>query len=208
MSQCRCVSVVPTEGLCILMRQYYNQVNERELIQLLRERNESAFKQVVEQYRNKVFGTIWNILQDREEAEDSTQEVFIRVFESISSFKEEASLSTWIYRIAVRKALDKLRRKKARLRLHHWLPWWMPQEKRSEGEIHPGISVESKEKMLKLYKAMDSLPERQRLALTLIKIQGMTYEETSRVMLQGIKAIESLVSRGKVNLEKKLKQLE
>ena len=179
-------------------------MNERELIQLLCERDESAFKHLVEQYRNKVFGTVLNIVRDREEAEDSTQEVFIQVFESISSFKQEARLSTWIYRISVRKALDKVRRKKTRQKLHKWLPWWMPQERIIDEDIPFGISVESKEKMLILFKAMDSLPERQRVALTLIKIQGMTYEETSQVMQLGIKAIESLVSRGKENLEKKL----
>ena len=70
------------------MRQYYNPVTETELIQLLCERNENAFRQLVEQYKNKVFSTITNILQDKEEAEDSTQEVFIKVFESISSFKK------------------------------------------------------------------------------------------------------------------------
>ena len=187
------------------MRQYYYQVNERELIQLLCERDESAFRQLVEEFKNKVFGTIFNIVQDREEAEDSTQDVFIQVFESIRFFKMESSLSTWIYRIAVRKALDKLRRRKTRKKLQQLLPWWMPQEKKSE-ENHTDSYIENKEKIGRLYKAMDSLPERQRIAITLIRIQGMTYEETSQVMQLGVKAIESLVSRGKENLEKKLKQ--
>ena len=89
-------------------------MNEQELIQQLRQRDESAFRQLVESYRNKVYNTVLNILQDTSEAEDSAQEVFIQVYESISSFKEESSLSTWIYRIAVRKALDKLRRRNSR----------------------------------------------------------------------------------------------
>ena len=196
-----------TEGIVILMRQYYNQVNERELIQLLRERNEPAFRLLVEQYRNTVFSTVFNILRDKEDAEDSTQEVFIQVFESISSFKQQSSLSTWTYRIAVRKAIDKLRRRKTRQKLQQWLPWWMPQEKKSEESFQQSGSLESKEKLVFLYKAMDALPERQRLALTLIKIQGMSYDETAEIMQAGVKAIESLVSRGKENLEKKLKQL-
>jgi len=66
---------------------------------------------MVENYRNRVYSTVFNILQDREEAEDVAQETFIQVFESVNSFKEQSSLSTWIYRIAVRKALDKIRRR-------------------------------------------------------------------------------------------------
>lgn len=188
------------------MRQYFCQVNETELIQLLCERNELAFKQLVEQYKNKIFSTILNILQDRDDAEDSTQDVFIQVFESINSFKKESSLSTWIYRIAVRKSLDKLRRQKTRKTFHQLLPWWMPQEKGKDERsfFHPGVTLENKEKAEALFNAMKALPERQRIALTLIKIQGISYDEACKIMGLGIKAIESLVSRGKENLEKRL----
>lgn len=181
-------------------------MNETELIQLLCERNEFAFKQLVEQYKNKIYSTILNILQDRAEAEDSTQDVFIQVFESIGSFKKESSLSTWIYTIAVRKAFDKLRRQKTRKTLHQLLPWWMPQEKGKDERtfFHPEVTMENKEKSQALFNAMNSLPERQRIAVTLIKIEGMSYDEASKIMNLGIKAIESLVSRGKENLEKKL----
>ena len=181
-------------------------LNEQELIQLLRQGNEPAFRWLVENYRNRVFHTVLNILQDTKEAEDAAQETFIRVFESIRSFKEESSLSTWIYRIAVRKALDKIRRRKARQRLHQILPWWMPEEKKSTDASfqHPGIVAENKEKAAVLFKAIDSLPEKQKLAFTLIKVQGMNYEEACEIMQQNIKAVESLISRAKVNLQKQL----
>ena len=189
------------------MRQYYNQVNETELIQGLCEHDEAAFRYLVEEYRNKVYSTMVNILQDQEEAEDGAQEVFIQVFESIRSFKNESLLSTWIYRITARKALDKLRRRKTRMRIQTLLPWWMPQEKHKAGTFyHPGATLEHKEKMAALFQAMKTLPERQRIALTLIRIQGMSYEEATEVMELSVKAIESLVSRGKENLEKQLKK--
>ena len=95
-------------------------LNEKELIEQLRQGKEPAFRWLVENYRNRVFHTVLNILQDTKEAEDAAQETFIKVFESIRSFKEESSLSTWIYRIAVHKALDKTRRRKTRQRLHQW----------------------------------------------------------------------------------------
>ena len=181
-------------------------LNEQELIQQLRQGNEPAFRWLVDNYRNRVFHTVLNILQDRDEAEDAAQETFIQVFESISSFKEESSLSTWIYRIAVRKALDKLRRRKTRQRLHKILPWWMPEEKKSEDVSfhHPGIVAENKERSSVLFKAIASLPEKQRLAFTLIKVQGMNYEEACELMQQNIKAVESLITRAKTNLQKLL----
>jgi RNA polymerase sigma factor (sigma-70 family) len=181
-------------------------LNEQELIEQLRQGNEPAFRWLVENYRNRVFHTVLNILQDTKEAEDAAQETFIQVFESIRSFKEESSLSTWIYRIAVRKALDKIRRRKTRQRLHQVLPWWMPDEKKSTDTSfqHPGIVAENKEKAAILFKAIESLPEKQKLAFTLIKVQGMNYEEACEIMQQNIKAVESLISRAKVNLQKQL----
>jgi len=181
-------------------------LSEKELIEQLRQGNEPAFRWLVDQYRNRVFHTVLNILQDSKEAEDAAQETFIQVFESIGQFKEESSLSTWIYRIAVRKALDKIRRRKTRQRLHQVLPWWMPEENKSKDELfhHPGIVAENKEKAAVLFKAIGSLPEKQRLAFTLIKVQGMNYEEACMIMGQNIKAVESLITRARLNLQKLL----
>jgi RNA polymerase sigma factor (sigma-70 family) len=181
-------------------------LNEQELIQQLRQKNEQAFRWLVENYRNRVFHTVLNILQDTKEAEDAAQETFIQVFESVRSFKEESSLSTWVYRIAVRKALDKIRRKKTRQKLRRVLPWWMPEEKKStEASFHhPGIAAENKEKAAVLFKAIEALPEKQKLAFTLIKVQGMNYEEACELMQQNIKAVESLITRAKLNLQKQL----
>ena len=160
----------------------------------------------MEHYRNRVYHTALNILQESKEAEDAAQDTFIQVYESIGSFKEEASLSTWIYRIVTRKALDKIRRRSTRDKLKKILPWWMPDEKRSISEAfhHPGIVAENKEKAAVLFKAIQSLPEKQRLAFTLIKVQGMNYEEACSIMDQNIKAVESLITRARLNLQKQL----
>ena len=153
-----------------------------------------------------MYNTVLNILQQEEEAEDAAQETFIQVFESIGKFKEESQLSTWIYRIAVRKALDKLRKRKLVKRLQVILPWWMPEEKKKGDNrfIHPGILAENKEKAGILFDAIRTLPASQRVAFTLIKVQGMGYDEAAAIMEQSVKAVESLVSRAKVNLQKKL----
>jgi len=84
----------------------------------------------------------------------------------------------------------------------------MPDEKRSVDvvEMNPGIAAENKEKATALFKAIDQLPENQKLAFTLIRVQGMKYDEVTEIMGLGVKAIESLLSRAKENLKKNLEK--
>jgi RNA polymerase sigma-70 factor (ECF subfamily) len=153
-----------------------------------------------------VYNTVLNILQDTEDADDTSQEVFIQVYHAISQFKQECSLSTWLYRIAVRKALDKLRQRKNRLRLQQLIPWWMPNDERPTTTFHhPGVALENKERAADLFKAIQKLPEKQKIAFTLIKVQGLKYDVACEIMQQSTKAIESLISRAKQNLQQQLK---
>ncbi len=87
-------------------------MEEKELVASLKNQDELAFRFLVEAYKNKVYNSILGIVQNLEDAEDLTQDVFIEIFKSIGGFREEAKLSTWIYRIAVLKALDFTRKKK------------------------------------------------------------------------------------------------
>jgi RNA polymerase sigma-70 factor (ECF subfamily) len=182
-------------------------LNEKELIVRLRLGEELAFKELVANYQDRVYYSVLNILQNTSEAEDAAQETFIQVFESINSFKEESTLATWIYRIAVRKALERIRKQKNRQRLHSIVPWWMPNEAKSidAAYLNPGINSEHKEKAIIILKAISELPNNQRVAFTLIRVQGMKHEEASEMMQLSIKAIESLLSRAKENLKNKLK---
>ena len=182
-------------------------MNEKELISRLRRGEEPAFKLLVENYQDRVYYSVLNILHNANEAEDTAQETFIQVYESIHGFKEESSLATWIYRIAVRKALEKIRKQKNRQRLHSIALWWMPTEEKSidAAYLNPGISEENKEKATKIFKAISELSDNQRIAFTLIRVQGMKHEEASEIMKLSIKALESLLSRAKENLKQKLK---
>ena len=182
-------------------------MNENELISRLKLGEEPAFKILVETYQDRVYSSVLSILQNIAEAEDAAQETFIQVFESIHSFKEESTLATWVYRIAVRKSLEKIRKQKNRQRLHSIVPWWMPNEAKSidAAYLNPGINSEHKEKATIILKAISELPNNQRVAFTLIRVQGMKHEEASEIMQLSIKAIESLLSRAKENLKNKLK---
>ena len=183
-------------------------ITEAELISRLQQKDEWSFQYLVNAHKDRVYAIVFNLLQDEHDADDTAQEVFIQVYESIQTFNQDAKLSTWIYRIAVRKAIDKLRSRKARNRLHKIFPWWMPTEDGSKNSVafHPGVIAEQKEKAAALMASVRKLPVNQQTAFTLIRLQGMTYEETASLMKMSIKAVESLISRAKNNLQKYLEQ--
>lgn len=181
-------------------------LDEQELIRLLRQGDEAAFRHLVETYHERVMRLVLGILRDPVEAEDAAQETFIRVHESIGGFREDARLSTWIHRIALNRALEKVRRNRLRERLGAWLPGWVPQDRAGvrSGWMDPGIRAEDREKAAALYRAIDSLPRNQRIAFTLVVVQRMRYDEVCPMLGLGVKAVESLVSRAKAGLRKKL----
>src|SRR5208337_3075352 len=87
-------------------------MDDKELIHRLSNRDELAFREIVEKYEKLVFNTCYHILQQSMDAEDIAQEVFVEVFESIHQFRNESRLSTWLYRISINKSLNHLRKVK------------------------------------------------------------------------------------------------
>jgi RNA polymerase sigma factor (sigma-70 family) len=187
-------------------------LNELELIQGLKNGEEPAFKYLVDTYQDRVYNTAMGILQNAEDAEDVAQEVFIKVFRSIHNFKGDSKLSTWIYRIATTGALDVLRSRKSKKRFGI-IQRLFGENNEPEFELpdfnHPGVSLDRKENAAKLFKAIAELPENQRVAFTLHKLEDLSYQEVSEVMATSVPAVESLMHRAKQNLRKILeKQVE
>jgi RNA polymerase sigma factor (sigma-70 family) len=184
-------------------------LNEIELIQGLQKGDESAFKFLVETYQDKVYNTAFGIVQNAADAEDVAQEVFIQVYRSIHSFKGESKLSTWLYRIATTRALDLLRSKKSKKRFG-FIQRLFGDENEPVFEIpdfnHPGVALENKERAAQLFKAISQLPDNQKKAFTLHKLEDLSYHEISDVLKTTIPAVESLMHRAKQNLRKILEK--
>jgi RNA polymerase sigma factor (sigma-70 family) len=181
---------------------------EHELIQQLIRGDESAFRQIVETRKSLVYNTVLGLLQNPEDAEDVTQEVFIKVYEVIHQFKGESSFSTWLYRIAVTKSLELIRKGKRKKRFAFITSLFGENnEIRHDppNDIHPGVIMENREHASKLFEAIRQLPENQRVAFTLHKVEGVPYQEISEIMQLSVSAIESLIHRAKTNLKKILK---
>lgn len=181
--------------------------NEQDLILQLKDRQPASLKKFVQQYQQHVYNTALSFVKNEADAEELAQDVFITVWNSIASFKEESTLSTWVYRITVTKSLDLIRSRQRKKRfafitsltsdknevIHHPINW-----------VHPGIIEENKEKAAYLFNAIDRLPENQKVAFTLSKIEQLSQKEIAEVMQIGQGAVESLLQRAKQNLRKYL----
>ena len=184
-------------------------MNEWTLIEQLKNGDEIAFKTIVDTWQNMVYNTAIGIVQNAEDAEDIAQEVFVQVFQSISSFKGDSKFSTWLYRITITKSLDHERRKKRKKRFA-----FVKSLFGEENQVtvhppdfnHPGVVMDKKEDAARLFAAVNQLPENQRIAFTLHKVEGLSYQEVSEVMKTTVSSVESLMHRAKNNLRKKLEE--
>ncbi len=182
-------------------------MDERILVERLKQGDEAAFKTIVDTWQNMVYNTALGIVQNAEDAEDITQEVFVQVYQSISSFKGDSKFSTWLYRITVTKSLDHERKKKRKKRFGFVRSLFGEQNEvvvNPPDFNHPGVALDSKENAAILFKAIADLPENQRVAFTLNKVEGLSYQEVSEVMKTTVSSVESLMHRAKNNLRKKL----
>ena len=182
-------------------------MSEQILIEGLRRGDQASFRELVETRQSLIYNTVLGLLQNAEDAEDVTQEVFIKVFESIGRFKGESALSTWIYRIAVTRSLEHLRMKKRKKRFAFLTSLFgedneLLHEPREFN--HPGIQMDNREKGRLLFSKIAELPENQRIAFTLHKVEGLSYQEVADVMHTSVAAVESLIHRARQNLRRSL----
>jgi RNA polymerase sigma-70 factor (ECF subfamily) len=169
---------------------------------------EAEFKSVVTEYQDKVRHTCFRFVNHPEDADDLAQEVFIQVYESMHRFRGQAKLSTWIYRIAVNKSLDFLRRKKRKKRFAQLTSLFGLVDEARDIQVpdgkDPHQELQTEERRQVLNRALDKLPENQRTAIILSKYEGFSTKEIASIMDTSITAVEGLVHRAKKNLQKSL----
>ena len=182
-------------------------LTEQALIASLQEKSQSAFKHLVESYQHQVYNTCLGLLQNSEEAEEIAQDVFIEVYKSIDSFRGDSKLSTWLYRVATTKSLERIRKLKAKKRFAFLKSIGGSKEDEEVQPatfLHPGVQMEQKEHAQALFAAINLLPDNQRVAFTLVKVEGLPYQEVGEVMSLSLSSIESLMFRARKNLQKLL----
>jgi len=178
------------------------------LLQQMLDGDATAFRQLYDLFYQRVYNTCLLYLQQVPEAEEATQDVFLELHQSAVKFRADASLTTWIYRIAVNKCLDRQRYKQRQKRFAFLTSIFH----RDTGELihdmpvpqHPGIALEQKENAAVLYAAIHQLPENQQTAFILKQAEGLPQKEIAQIMGVTEKAVEALIQRAKAGLRQKL----
>lgn len=184
--------------------------NEKRLVQRLKRRDPRAFEQLVNRFQAPVFNLVYRMIGNRAEAEDLAQEVFVSVFKKIDTFREEASISTWIYRIASNHCKNRqkyLGRRQAR----PLLPEMEGQELDGSTVVHTAASITRPDELVEGYqtermiqKAIAELEEEHRLILVLRDIQSVSYEDISTITGLPLGTVKSRLHRARMSLKDKL----
>jgi RNA polymerase sigma-70 factor (ECF subfamily) len=177
-------------------------MDDKELIRRSQEGDGEAFGQLIEKYRNRVYYLAYGLTGNRSEADDLAQEVFIKAFYAIPKFRLKSEFGTWLYRVAVNHVKDYLRKSRHRMKelsIHDFgdnLP-------AAEGATFEERQLSEKRRGL-VQAALHRLPDKYQIILALRDIQGLPYEEISRILGISVGTVDSRLHRARKKLREKL----
>ncbi|MFT3694611.1 MAG: sigma-70 family RNA polymerase sigma factor [Kofleriaceae bacterium] len=183
---------------------------ERSLLRRLRDRDERAFRELIDEHRDKVFNITYRLLGSRAEAEDVAQEVFISVFKTIDTFREESKFSTWLYRVAVNHAKNRI---KYLSRRHDRDRDELDETSNGpNGAIggpqpkSPDRALESTQMEKLLQEAIAELDDEQRIVVILRDVEDLSIEEICKITDLPDGTVKSRLHRARLVLRKKLQR--
>jgi RNA polymerase sigma-70 factor (ECF subfamily) len=183
---------------------------DKRLIERALNGDENAFKALLEKYRNLVFSIMLKMVRNKQEAEDLTQEAFMKAFASLSSFNEEFAFSTWLMKIASNNCIDFLRKRKLKTySIHEPIQY---KDEKIEIDIpdqdpSPERTLIQSERSRLIEETINELPERYRYVIILRHKEEKSYEEISEIMNLPLGTVKAQIFRAREILNKKLKEL-
>lgn len=167
-----------------------------------------AFEELVCRYERKIYTAAYRLIGNPDDASDIAQEAFLRAFQSIRNFRNEASFLTWMYRITTNLCRDELRK---RYRVSYTsldekitLPDGEVSRQTASSEPDPALLYERKELQEKIGKLIAALSPEFRLALVMRDIQGFSYDEIAEQLGCSLGTVKSRINRARRHLQKKL----
>ena len=182
------------------------------LIDKLRSGDAAAFEILVERHSRDIYALLYRLTENAEEASDLTQDTFLRAFRSITSFRGDSEIKTWLFRIAINESRNRFR-------------WWKRRRRDQtisineplgdtdltvadtliDKSISPEEEALARERDYALTAALSDVPIAYREAVVLCDIEGFSYEETATALGVGIGTVKSRISRGREELRRRLK---
>ena len=174
------------------------------LITLFQGGEQKVFRTLVERYRERIRNLIHAVLNDAGAIDDLAQDVFLKAYEGLPGFRFESSFYTWLYRIAVNRCRDEIRRKRVR----RWLSL-QPLLDRQDRELTTKTSVHMEDTELRelIDRALARLPEKFRLPVVLKEVDGLSYNEIAEITQTEIGTVKSRLFRGRAMLRNWLQPL-
>ena len=170
--------------------------------------NKIDIKNIYNENKDLVYNLSLSYVQNILDAEEITQDVFVKIYKNLYQFSNKSKISTWIYKITINTCLDFIKAKKTKKRISFLSSLFHQDSNEPILEVsnfdHPGIELENKEALENLFSLINSLPGRQKTIIILSKIEDKSQKEISEIMSISIKAVESLLQRAKKNLKEKL----
>lgn len=170
--------------------------SDQELIERVQSGDPRAYRELVERHVRGIHAFVYRMLGSRAEAEEVCQESFLRLWKQADTFVARAKPSTWLYRVAHNLAIDRLRRRRE---ASHPLGI-----EEVAGTDRPSVHVYEKQVAEAVESALAGLPERQRAAISLVHYQGLSDAEAAEVLGIKVRALESLLARGRKQLRQRL----
>ncbi|MGC4095060.1 MAG: sigma-70 family RNA polymerase sigma factor [Polyangiaceae bacterium] len=173
-------------------------VDEATLIRSVAEGNAAAYRELVRRHASRLLRLSSRLLRDASEAEDVTQETFLRVWQRAADYSPDGSALGWLYRIAHNLCIDRMRRRGK-----------LDAFEEEELEAAPGSAPQSgllnqMQRKSALERAIETLPQRQAAAITLVHLDELSGHEAAQIMGVSAEALESLLSRARRNLKARL----
>ena len=174
------------------------------LIMLFQSGESEVFRYLVERYQEKVRNIIYSIFNEPDLVDDISQEVFIKVFQALPNFRFESSFYTWLYRIAVNKCRDELRKRKVK-RFFTFQNFEKTTNVKVENLVTTTFDDEHTRDLIE--DSLNKLPEKFRMPIILKDIDGMSYDEIAEVLDCEVGTVKSRLSRGRTMLKEILMPL-
>jgi RNA polymerase sigma-70 factor (ECF subfamily) len=201
----------PRQGETQLAAPDYAALDDRELATLAASGREAAFRELLVRYERPVFSLVYRMVRDRTQAEDLAQEVFVRAFNAIGTYKTSYKFSNWILKIANNHTIDHLRKRRIDTISIHGSPHATTAEETSRTELvvasqdeNPHEYLEHKELGGQIERAIGGLREEYRTAVLLRHVEGYAYDEIAEIMDVPLGTVKTYLHRARAELRESL----
>jgi RNA polymerase sigma-70 factor (ECF subfamily) len=167
------------------------EVEDSILVRAAQNGDVDAFEELVRRYQTSIYRVALRMLGSRADAQDAVQETFVRAWRALPRFRQDSAISTWLYRIVTRRALDKIASRRSTRTLD---------EVEVEAGPDPAQAAEDQERLRAVRRAIAKLPPDQRAALVLREFEGLSYQEVAQVLGASLPAIKTRIHRARLTI--------